>query len=192
MAETKEAAESLRKAKATFAPTPTEPSPAPVETGAEPVRFLRRFAREMDRLFEDLGLDRHRHFHAPRLLGRRFFGHAHEMLRADWHPQIDVFEKQGQLIIRADLPGLGKDEVKVDISDDTLTIQGERKVDHEEKRAGYCYCERAHGSFVRAIPLPEGAETARASATFRYGVLEVTIPAPRLAEIRGRRLEVKG
>ena len=86
--------------------------------------------------------------------------------------------KHDQLVIKADLPGLRKDEVSVEIADDSVTIQGERKTEHKDEREGYFRSERSYGSFCRVIPLPEGAMTDQAKANFHDGVLEVTLPAP--------------
>ena len=72
-----------------------------------------------------------------------------------------------------------------------ITIQGERKQEKEEKREGYYYGERAYSSYYRAIPLPEGADPAKATAEFHNGVLEVTMPAPKKPEKKSRRLEVQ-
>ena len=95
-----------------------------------------------------------------------------------WAPQVEVLEKNGQSIVRADLPGLDKNDVKVEVTDDGLTIRGERKQESEEKKEGYYRSERCYGSFYRLIPLPEGVQGDRASASFKNGVLEVTMPTP--------------
>lgn len=105
-----------------------------------------------------------------------------------WAPQVDVFQKNNELTIKVDLPGLKKDEVTVDISDDALTIHGERRRESEEEREGFYRSERSYGSFYRVIPLPEGAITEQAKAAFRDGVLEITMPAP--PATKGRRLEI--
>jgi HSP20 family protein len=106
-----------------------------------------------------------------------------------WAPDVDVYHKDDQLVIKADLPGLRKDEVSVDVTDDAVTIQGERKGEREDAREGYYRSERTYGSFCRVVPLPEGAITDQAKASFRDGVLEVTMPAPPQST-RGRRIEI--
>src|SRR4030095_7195584 len=106
-----------------------------------------------------------------------------------WAPEIDVYQKDDQLVIKADLPGLSKDEVSVEIADDAVTIQGERKTEHQEDREGYFRSERSYGSFCRVVPLPEGAMTDQAKASFHDGVLEVTLPAPPQAT-KSRKLEI--
>jgi HSP20 family protein len=87
-----------------------------------------------------------------------------------------------------DLPGLSKDDLSIELTDDAVTIQGERKAEHKEEREGYYRSERSYGSFCRVIPLPDGAMTEQAKANFRDGVLEVTMPAPPVPN--ARRLEI--
>jgi len=91
--------------------------------------------------------------------------------------------------VRADLPGLTKDDVKVELTDEALTISGERKAEKEEKREGFFRSERSYGIFYRQIPLPQGVDADKATATFTNGVLEVTIQVPK-SEARGRKLEI--
>jgi len=92
-------------------------------------------------------------------------------------------------VIKADLPGLSKEDVSVELSEDAVTIHGERKTEHKDEREGYYQSERSYGSFSRVISLPPGAMADQAKATFRDGVLEVTMPSPPAAT-RGRRLEI--
>ncbi len=156
-----------------------------------PFAFIRRFAGEMDRLFEDFGVGTG--LHMPPFLTR-----GHELLRreaglveAEWSPQVDVKEQDGRLLVRADLPGLSKDDIKVELTDDTLTIQGERKEEKKDEREGYSYSECSYGRFYRAIPLPEGADATKVTAEFHNGVLEVSIPLPSPPEPQARRVEVR-
>jgi HSP20 family protein len=107
---------------------------------------------------------------------------------AAWAPDVEVFQKNNELTIKADLPGLTKDEVSVNVTDEAVTIHGERKREHEEEREGYYRSERSYGSFYRVVPLPEGAISDQAKAQFRDGVLEITMPAP--PSSKGRRLEI--
>ncbi len=101
-----------------------------------------------------------------------------------------MLQRNNELVIRADLPGLSKDDVKVDVTEDAVTIQGERKREHEEEKGGVYRSERSYGSFSRVIALPEGAMTDQAKASFKDGVLEITMPAPPEAVTRGRKLEI--
>ena len=93
-----------------------------------------------------------------------------------WAPAVEVVQKDNNLIVRADLPGIEPNDVKLEVENDMLVIQGERKQEHTEEREGWHRSERVYGSFYRAIPLPEGAKTEQAKAEFKNGVLEVTLP----------------
>jgi HSP20 family protein len=152
-----------------------------------PFSFMRRFGEEMDRLFDDFGFGRG--WLAPSF-GRDFFPAGFgDFGRTGWSPQVEVFEREGQFVVRADLPGLTKDDVKVEVADGALTISGERKSEHEEKGEGFYRSERSYGSFYRQIPLPEGVNADEAQATFNNGVLEISIQAPQ-RQPRSRRLEI--
>jgi HSP20 family protein len=152
----------------------------PAQWSASPFGTLQRFTDEIDRIFGDFGFGR-------RSPGSPLSRSAGAEL---WAPEIDVFQRNNELVVKADLPGLKKDEVKIDITDDAITIQGERRSEHEEEREGVYRSERSYGSFCRVVPLPEGAMTDQAKATFNNGVLEITMPAPPEQVTRGRRLEI--
>lgn len=107
-----------------------------------------------------------------------------------WEPNVDIVQDGNELVARADLPGLNPDEVTVEISDAAITLSGERQQEREEDQGGVYRIERTYGAFYRVIPLPDGAMTDRATATFRDGVLEIRMPAPPQQVSRGRRLEV--
>jgi HSP20 family molecular chaperone IbpA len=106
----------------------------------------------------------------------------------EWTPQMELMQKNGQFMVRADLPGLTKDDVKIELTENMLMIRGERKEEKEEKREGFYHSERSYGSFYRRIPLPEGAKIENATATFHNGVLEITMPAKKV-ETAIRKLE---
>jgi len=167
--------------------TPARRGPStPALWSADPFAVTRRFADEMNRVFEDFGFGSgllSPSFGPGRLMGAEL---------AAWSPQVEVFQRDDRLVVRADLPGMTKDDIKVDVTDDAVTIQGERRQEHEERREGYYHTERSYGSFYRSIPLPEGVEADKADASFRDGVLEVIMPARRQEASRGRRVEVKG
>ena len=154
---------------------------------SSPFRMLERFADEVERVFDDFGFGRS--WLGPRQ-GRSWL-RTPRMARTEvWAPDIEVSQQNKELLVRADLPGMKKDDVCVDVTDDAITISGERRQEEETERGGIYRSERSYGSFCRTIPLPEGANADQAKATFKNGVLEIRMPAPEQAT-RGRRLEIK-
>jgi HSP20 family protein len=95
-----------------------------------------------------------------------------------WIPPMDLVETQDDFVLRADLPGLTEDDVKIELADNVLTVSGERKAEHEERGEGYYRVERASGAFSRSLTLPEGVKADAVKANFDRGVLEVRIPKP--------------
>jgi HSP20 family protein len=106
-----------------------------------------------------------------------FFGETASGTRR-WVPAMDLVETDDQLVLKADLPGLDKDDVAIEIKDGTLTVAGERKSETEERAEGYYRVERAQGSFSRSLTLPRGVDPDAVEAEFDNGVLEVRIPKP--------------
>jgi HSP20 family protein len=131
-------------------------SPLDVFTSS-PFAMLRRLNEEMD---------------------RAFFGGLSSRTPGDWIPAIDIAERNGELQIHADLPGVKQDDVKVEVLNNVLTISGERRQEREEDSEGIHRMERSYGSFSRSIPVPEGADLDKARANFQNGVLELAIPLP--------------
>jgi HSP20 family protein len=145
--------------------------------GESPFAFLRRVAPNVDRLFDEMPWP---------YLTREGISEPE-----NWLPKIDVFERDGTFILRADLPGMTRDNVKVEVKDNLITIEGERKSDFEEDKDGVYRLERVYGTFFRAVPLPEGVKAEDVKATFKDGVLEVTaaLPAAKL-EPKARFVEI--
>ena len=152
---------------------------------ANPFQMMRRFSKDMERLFEDFN-----GFNFPAFFRSDFVPFRLELEKVGWIPRIEMLENNGNFIVRVDLPGMTKDMVKVEVTNDLLTISGERKEEKEDKHEGFYRTERSYGNFFRQIPLPEGAKTENATATFTHGVLEVTIPAVKI-EPSIRKLEIK-
>jgi HSP20 family protein len=130
----------------------------------EPVRELNTIQSEMNRLFNTF-------FEAQGP------GNSGSTLRR-WIPAMDLVETQDDFVLRADLPGLTEEDVNIELEDNVLTVSGERKAEHEERKEGYYRVERASGSFSRSLTLPEGVDPNKVHATFDNGVLEVRIPKP--------------
>jgi HSP20 family protein len=124
------------------------------------------------------------------LLDDRFQPRSTGADRFEWAPAIDVIQRGNEMVVRADLPGMKPDDLAVEVSEEAITISGERRQELEEDRANLYRFERSYGTFFRAIPLPEGAIVDQAKASFKDGVLEITVPAPSEQVSRGRRLEI--
>jgi HSP20 family protein len=143
-----------------------------------PFTLMRRFTEEMDQMLGQIGL------------GRGQQGGTTGS-RTMFAPAVEMSERGGKLIVCVDLPGLSKDDVQVEITDDLLTIEGERRAEREERQEGFWHSERHYGMFRRQIPLPEGIQTEQATATFKDGVLEIALPAPQ-RQTHGRRIDIQG
>ncbi len=124
--------------------------------GLGPFGFMRELTQEMD----------------------RFRGVIPSTQLQPWTPTVDVQHCNGDLVVTAELPGLKKEDVKVELTDDSLVIQGERKQEFTEDHEGFHSVERSYGQFYRSIPLPEGAKTDQAKAELTDGVLKVSVPVP--------------
>lgn len=171
----------------TRAPAQRQSAPPPSErrrtyaggAQASPFSLMRRMFDDMDRMFEDFGFGG--------LMPRIGVGRGSEFV---WNPQVDVLERDGKLVVRADLPGVKKEDVTVEIRDGVLYIEGERRQESEERREGFYRSERMYGAFERAIPLPDGINAEQAQARFENGVLEILLPIPQ-EEAARRRVEIR-
>jgi HSP20 family protein len=148
---------------------------------SSPFSMMRRLSDDMERIFEDTWGARQ----GPRLF------RGLELAETRWTPDIEAFERKGEFVVRADLPGMTKDNVNVEVQDNQLIIRGERKEEKEQKEKGYYASERTYGAFYRALPLPEGVKSDEAKATFKDGVLEIAMPSGKVPEKHGRQLEIK-
>jgi HSP20 family protein len=150
-----------------------------------PFDLFDRISDEMDRtfgrVFRDLGIP------GGGLLSRR----AAQGGQGLWTPRVEAFQQGDRFIVRAELPGLKKDDVQVELTDEALTIRGERRSEQQEEREGVYLTEREYGEFYRVIPLPDGVISESAQATFKDGLLEITLQAPPAEANRGRRLEIQ-
>jgi HSP20 family protein len=137
----------------------------------EPMRELTSLQSEMNRLFNTV-------FDTPQANGG---------LRR-WVPAMDLVETKEAFVLRADLPGVGEGDVKIEVEDNVLTVSGERKSEHESRDQGFYRMERAFGTFSRSLTLPKGVNADAVAASFDRGVLEVHIPKPEQA--KPRRIEI--
>ena len=143
-------------------------------TEGDPFSALRR---EMDRLVDSFG---------------REFGWPAAGQPSTMAPSIDVSETDSEIKIEAELPGVDQKDVEVIVADNLLTIKGEKRAEKEEKKKDYRLVERSYGGFARSITLPFSAEPDKANATFRNGVLTVTLPKPPEMKAKAKKIAIKG
>jgi HSP20 family protein len=140
----------------------------------EPVREITSLQSEMSRLFNTF-------FDTPTT------GNGSPTRR--WIPAMDLVETEDDFVLKADLPGLKEEDVNIEVEENVLTVSGERKAEHEDKREGYVRVERSYGSFRRSLTLPKGVDAEAVTANFDNGVLEVHIPKPE--ERKPRRVAIQ-
>ncbi|MGH7801896.1 MAG: Hsp20/alpha crystallin family protein [Thermodesulfobacteriota bacterium] len=99
-----------------------------------------------------------------------------ELEKGTWAPAVDIYETNDSFVVSADLPGLNKDEIQIDLKDNTLTLKGEKKFEEKVSKDNYIRVERSYGSFVRSFTLPQNVDPEKIKAKYKEGVLEVTIP----------------
>lgn len=150
----------------------------PALLSRDPMRLLDWMRDEMDRVLDTVPFTRL--FPTPRL-------------EAAWMPALEVFEKNGNLHIKADLPGMKKEDVAIEVTAEGITIKGERKSEFTEERKaeGYFRSERTYGEFSRFVPLPEGAMVDKITASFTDGVLEVITPIPKAEKVLPKKVAIK-
>ena len=141
----------------------------------EPLREINSLQSEMNRLFNTV-------FDTPSN------GPGNVLRR--WMPAMDLVESGEHFVLRADLPGMGEDDVNIEFEDGTLTVSGERKAEHEDGNEGFHRVERSFGSFSRSLTLPQGIDPEAVTASFDRGVLEIRIPKPE--QRRPRKIAIGG
>lgn len=138
-----------------------------------PFGELGRFRREMDDLWN------------------RFFGETRlpRIFVQEWAPSADISETKDNVVVRAELPGLEAKDIDVSISGDILNIKGEKKKEEEKKDEHFYCCERYAGSFQRSFRLPVGVKSDKIDATFKNGILTITLP--KAEEAKKKQIEIK-
>jgi HSP20 family protein len=140
----------------------------------EPLRELNSLQHEMNRLFNTV-------FDAP------VNGNGANGARR-WVPSMDLLETEEHFVLRADLPGMSEEDVKIELEDNVLTVSGERKNEHADNREGFYRVERSFGTFSRSLTLPKGVDADAVTAAFDRGVLEIRVPKPE--ERKPRRISI--
>lgn len=147
----------------------------------DPFEELRRMEDLISRTFGEVG---HEYF------GRRALpGAAGEELVETAAPYVDIKDKAGKIIVAADIPGVEKSDITINIRGDTLEISAEKKEEKEEEEEGYIRRERSYKKFYRSIPLPTEVDSAKVDATFNNGVLRIEMPKVVVEEVK--KIEVK-
>lgn len=141
---------------------------SPFRPGISPWQALQQLREQMDGI-----------------LGSMFTGGPGE-----WSPPIDLEERDNELVLTAELPGLNPEDIDVEIEGNTLTLRGEKRAEKEQQEGEHHYYERQYGTFVRRLSLPESVDSDRATARFDNGILRITLP--RRAGTRGKRLRIEG
>lgn len=149
-----------------------------------PFSLMRRFSDDVDRLFGNF-------FGPSSLWQEEWPSWSNDFAAMSSWPNIDVQHAGDKLLIQADVPGLKKEDVSVEVRDHEFCISGERRSESERNEGRFYRTERSYGSFCRTVPLPEGAKPDTASATFENGVLKIEMEAPGGAQAQGRRIEVR-
>ena len=142
----------------------------------EPFRDLVTFQDRLNRIFEDA------------FRGSRGASEEEWALGGSWAPSVDIYEQEGNLVLKAELPGIDPKDVDVHVENNVLTLRGERKLDSEVKRESYHRVERAYGSFTRSFTVPSVVHQETIKADYRDGVLRVTLP--KKDEARPRQINV--
>ena len=177
----------------------------PFSMMGNPFAMMRQFADQMDRMFEGFGFPSsfpglsRSWASAPPMPGQ-MPGNAQAGMPPQspgysptlWSPQIEVSRKGDNLVVCADLPGMSREDVHVEIREDHLVLEGERRQESRTEAEGSFYrTERSYGRFYRAIPLPDGVDPDMAQARFQDGVLEVTVPLPQQPPQRTRKIDIR-
>jgi len=144
-----------------------------------PTRDLTGIREEICRLFDDF------------LTGWPWPERGRELLEGEWAPSTDVAETEGDVVVTVELPGVKQEDVDITITNDVLTLKGEKKEEKEVKKENYHRVERCYGSFRRSVSFPTGIQGDKAKASYRDGVLQVTIPKAEEAKPKQVKIDVE-
>jgi HSP20 family protein len=143
-----------------------------------PLKELEDMRKDMDRLFED--------FFAPVARRRRWLKPGVSVVV----PNIEMYDRKNEIALKAELPGVNKEDIDLTITKDSITLKGEVKKDEEVKEEDYYACERSYGSFTRTIALPVEVDSEKVKASFKNGVLEIVLPKKEESKPKEIKIEV--
>jgi HSP20 family protein len=149
-----------------------------------PFQEMERRFQEMERRFEDL-------FRRPFSLLPSWMPRLKMPEIEEVSPSMDIFTEGDNVVVKAELPGMKKEDIDVSLTEDTITISGEKKKEEKIEKKDYYSCERSYGSFKRSFSLPSEVQTEKASAKFKNGVLEIRIPKTEEAKKKEKKVTVE-
>jgi HSP20 family protein len=142
----------------------------------EPLHNLQSMQDEMDRLFPTFW---------PKTQGDATNGDS------AWRPSLEVYEESDKVVVKAEIPGVKKENISISLTDDVLTIKGERKFEHEEKMENYLLFEGSYGSFHRMLQIPQPVKADAVKAEYKDGILEIQLPKAEESKTREIKITVK-
>ena len=149
----------------------------------EPTSTLSHF-EEFERRFEDF-------FRRPFSLMEAPWSMRWPALTGEVSPAMDIYEEGGDVVVKAEIPGMKKEEIHIDINEKAVTVSGEKKKEEKVERKDYVHLERTYGSFARTFALPAEVQTEKARATFKDGILELRVPKTAEAARRTRKVAIE-
>lgn len=142
----------------------------------DPFRELANLQERMNRLFSDWRI--------------RPTWESEEIGQGSWIPPVDIYETADAVVLKAELPGISKDDINVEVKDNTLTLRGEKKFEKEVKEENYYRVERSYGTFQRSFSLPSTVQQDKVKAKFKDGILEITLPKAEEAKPKQIKVDV--
>lgn len=139
----------------------------------DPFRDLATLRERMNRLFEEAYTSR---------------GEEKDMVASTWNPSVDIYEKENELVLKAELPGIDENDIEIKIEDNTITLKGDRKFEKETKEENYHRIERSYGSFYRSFTLPQNIDQENIKAESENGILKITMP--KKAELKPKKVKI--
>jgi HSP20 family protein len=139
----------------------------------DPFRDLATLRERMNRLFEEAYSSR---------------GEEKDMVSSAWNPSVDIYEKENEIVLKAEVPGIDENDIEIKIEDNTITLNGERKFEKETKEENYHRIERSYGSFYRSFTLPQNINQDKIKAESENGILKITMP--KKAELKPKKVKI--
>lgn len=155
----------------------------------DPWREFSRMEREIGKMFDELWRGPRGRGERPALTGKTGQVPAEKERTLIGTPPVDLIDKKNSLVLKSEMPGVKKKDIKITVTDDEVSLSGKVEQTKEEKRENYYHCERAYNSWQRTIPLPIKVQSDKAKAAYKDGVLEVTLP--KSEEAKEKRKEIR-